>query len=128
MFPLQADVTGGGPLAIVVTFFIVAAFYAFTLHLAAVFFIGEVKSQRAAYVSPAPTIVSLLLQRYGVDSGIVSPGVGVLITLVATFVADAIAISYVYRLRWSSAVPLTVLHFAFAAIMGIALNGIFGFV
>ena len=69
-----------------------------------------------------------MLQRYGVDSGIVSPGVGVLVTLVATFVADAIAISYVYRLRWSSAVPLTVLHFAFAAIMGIALNGIFGFV
>mgnify|MGYP006306926891 CR=1 FL=1 len=102
-FPLQADVTGGGLVAVVVTFFVVAAFYAFTLHLAAVFFIGDVRSQRAAYVSPAPTIV-------------------------ATFVADAIAISYVYRLRWSSAIPLTILHFTFAVVMGIALNGIFGFV
>lgn len=128
MFPLQADVTGGGLLAIVVTFFVVAAFYAVTLHLAAVFFIGEVRSQRAAYVSPAPAVVSLLLQRYGVDSGVVSPGLGVAITILATFVADAIAISYVYRLKWSSALPLTMLHFAFATVMGIALNGIFGFV
>jgi hypothetical protein len=127
-FPLQADVTGGGLLAVVVTFFVVAAFYAFTLHLAATFFIGDVPSQRAAYVSPAPTVVSLLLQRYGVESGVVSPGIGVAITLVATFVADAIAISYVYRLRWSSALPLTILHFTFAVVMGIALNGIFGFV
>jgi len=136
MLPLSADglavplqsVTGGGPLAIVVTFFVVAAFYAVTLHLAALFFVGDVASQRAAYVAPAPTIVSLLLQQYGIADGVVSPGVGVAITIVATFVADAIAISYVYRLRWSSALPLTVLHFTFAVILGLALNNIFGFV
>jgi hypothetical protein len=128
MVPLQTDVTGGGPLAIVVTFLFVAGFYAFTLHLAATFFIGDVKSQRAAYVSPAPAAVSLLLQRYGVEGGLVSPGIGVAITLLATFVADAIAISYVYRLRWSSALPLTMLHFAFAAALGIALNNVFGLV
>jgi hypothetical protein len=128
MLPLQAGVTGGGPLAILVTFLVVALFYAVTLHLAAVFFIGEVPSQRAATVAPAPALVSLLLQQWGQVDAVVSPGVGVLITIVATLVADAIAISFVYRLQWRSAVPLTLLHFAFAAVLGLALNNIFGLV
>lgn len=127
MVVLQS-VTGGGPLAIVVTFLLVAAFYAVTLHLAATFFIGDVPSQRAATAAPAPAIVSLLLQRYGQTAGIVSPSLGVLVTVVATLVADAIAISFVYRLRWSSAIPLTLLHFGFAALLGVALNNLFGFV
>jgi isopentenyl phosphate kinase len=42
--------------------------------------------------------------------------------------ADAIAISHVYRLKWSSALPLTLLHFGFAAILGVALSNIFGLV
>jgi hypothetical protein len=128
MLPLQAGVTGGGPLAILVTFLVVALFYAVTLHLAAVFFIGEVPSQRAATVAPAPALVSLLLQQWGQVDAVVSPGVGVLITIVATLIADAIAISFVYRLQWRSAVPLTLLHFAFAAVLGLALNNIFGLV
>jgi hypothetical protein len=127
MVVLQS-VTGGGPLAIVVTFLLVAAFYAVTLHLAATFFIGDVPSQRAATAAPAPALVSLLLQRYGQTAGIVSPSLGVLVTVVATLVADAIAISFVYRLRWSSAIPLTLLHFGFAALLGVALNNLFGFV
>ncbi|MFB6163676.1 MAG: hypothetical protein ABEJ31_00800 [Haloarculaceae archaeon] len=127
MFPLAADVTGGGPLALVVTFLLVAAFYAVTLHLAAVFFVGDVPSQRAATVSPAPTVVSLLLQRWGPGSaGVVSPGVGVLVTVLATLAADAVAIAYVYRLRWPSTVALTLLHFAFAAALGLALFNLLG--
>jgi hypothetical protein len=127
MVVLQS-VTGGGPLAVVVTFLLVALFYAVTLHLAATFFIGDVPSQRAAKAAPAPAVVSLLLQRYGQTAGIVSPSLGVLVTVVATLVADAIAISFVYRLQWSSAIPLTLLHFGFAALLGVALNNLFGLV
>jgi hypothetical protein len=121
------DITGGGILAILVTFLLTTLFYAVTLHLAATFFIGEVPSQRAVKVAPVPAIVSLLLQQYGVGGGVVSPGIGVLITVGGTLLADAIAISFVYRLKWSSAIPLTLIHFTFAAIMGLALNNIFGF-
>ena len=120
------DITGGGILAILVTFLLTTLFYAVTLHLAATFFIGEVPSQRAVKVAPVPAIVSLLLQQYGVGSGIVSPGIGVLVTILVTLVADAIAISFVYRLKWSSAIPLTLIHFTFAAIMGLALFNLFG--
>jgi len=118
--------TGGGVLAIVVTFLLTALFYAVTLHLAATFFLGAVPSQRAVTVAPVPAVVSLLLQQYGLGGGVVSPGVGVLITVGATLVADAVAISFVYRLKWRSAIPLTLLHLAFAAVLGVALGNIFG--
>ena len=128
LFQSAVDITGGGILAILVTFLLTTLFYAVTLHLAATFFIGDVPSQRAVKVAPVPAIVSLLLQQYGVGSGIVSPGIGVLVTVGGTLLADAIAISFVYRLKWSSAIPLTLVHFTFAAVMGIALNNIFGLV
>jgi hypothetical protein len=123
------DPTGGGPLALVVTFLLVSLFYAVTLHLAATFFIGEVPSQRAAYVGPVPALVSILLGRYGVESaGFISPSLGVAVVLLATLVADAIAISVSYRISWKPTAALTALHFAFAAILGLALNNIFGLV
>ncbi|ELZ29224.1 hypothetical protein C475_03369 [Halosimplex carlsbadense 2-9-1] len=126
--PLQTDPTGGGIFAVVVTFLLTAAFYAVTLHLAATFFIGDVPSQRAAYVGPVPAAVSILLGRYGVESiGFVSPALGIVIVLLATLVADAIAISVSYRVSWRPAAILTALHFAFAAVLGFALNNIFGF-
>ncbi|MFB6085169.1 MAG: hypothetical protein ABEJ94_13085 [Halorientalis sp.] len=129
MVPLQVDVTGGGPLAIVVTFLLVAAFYAVTLHLAATFFIGDVPSQRAAYVATAPAATSLLLQQWGLRGfGPISPSLAAGVAILATLAADLIAISYVYRLQWSSALPLTLLHFGFAAVLGVALNNIFGLV
>ncbi|SDE94061.1 DUF7473 family protein [Halorientalis regularis] len=127
MLPLQTGVTGGGPLAIVVTFLLVAAFYAVTLHLAATFFIGDVPSQRAAYVAPAPASASLLLQQWGLRGfGPLSPSLAAGIAILGILVADLIAISYVYRLQWSSALPLALLHFGFAAVLGVALNNIFG--
>jgi len=121
MFPLQS-VAGGGLLAIVVTLLVTWLFYAVTLHLAATFFIGDVPSQRAAYAAIAPAIVSLLLQQYG------GSGALVLVTIAATLLTDLFAISYVYRLKWSSAAPLVLLHFAFAGVLGFALNNIFGFI
>ena len=118
-WPLQAapDVTGRGPLALVVTFLLATLFYAVTLHLAATFFLGDEPSQRAATVAPVPALVSLLLQQWGP-----------LVVIPVTLVGDGIAIAYVYRLEWLPATVLTLLHFAFAAILGLALNNIFGFV
>ena len=118
--PLQS-VTGGGPLALVVTFLLASLFYAFTLHLAATFFIGDVPSQKAAYVGPVPAAVSILLQQYGLSSSLL---VGVVI--VATLVAELLAVSAVYRLKFRSAAPLVVLHFGFAAVMGVALANVLG--
>lgn len=120
--PLQTSVAGGGVLAIVVTLLVTWLFYAVTLHLAAVFFIGEVPSQRAATAALAPAVVSLLLQAYS------GSGPLVLVTVLVTLATDLIAISYVYRLKWTSAAPLVALHFAFAGVLGFALNNIFGLV
>jgi len=126
--PLQTDITGGGLFALLVTLVLTSLFYAVTLHLAATFFIGDVPSQRAAYVGPVPAVVSILLGRYGVESiGFVSPGLGIVVVLLATLVADAIAISVSYRISWRPTALLTVLHLAFAAVLGFALNNILGF-
>ncbi|WP_135303389.1 DUF7473 family protein [Haloarcula amylovorans] len=122
------SLTGGGLLAIVVTLLLTWAFYAVTLHLAATFFIGETPSQLAAKAALVPAIVSLLLQSYGIEAGIVSPSLGVLVVVLATLLADGIAISFVYRLSTRSTAPLVILHFAFAAVLGFALNNIFGLI
>jgi uncharacterized membrane protein len=118
---LQVDVTGGGPLALLVTFLVTTLFYAVTLHLAATFFIGDVPSQKAATVAPAPAAVSILLQQYGLRSSLL---VGV--AILGTLTADLLAVSVVYRLKFRSAVPLVLLHFAFAAALGIALGNLLG--
>ncbi len=102
-------------------------FYALTLHLAATFFIGDVPSQLAAKAALAPAIVSLILQRWGVESGVVSADLGVAVVLLLTRVADGIAISLSYRLSTRSTAPLVALHLAFAAVLGFALNNIFMF-
>jgi hypothetical protein len=115
--PLQSapDVTGGGPLAYLVTFLLAALFYAVTLHLAATFFVGDVPSQRAATVAPVPAVVSLLLQQWG-------PVVFIPVTLVG----DGLAIAYVYELEWRPAVALTLLHFAFSTLLIIPLSNLLG--
>ncbi|WP_276259453.1 DUF7473 family protein [Haloglomus litoreum] len=125
--PLQS-VTGGGPLAVVVTFLLTWLFYAFTLHLAATFFIGDVPSQKAATASALPAAVSILLQQYGVRGGAfgIDPSLLAGVTIVATLIADGIAVSTVYRLRARSTAPLVALHFGFAAVIGVALANVFG--
>jgi len=122
------SLTGGGVLAVIVTLLLTWLFYAVTLHLAATFFIGDTPTQLAAKAAIVPAIVSMLLQQWGVASGLVSPSLGVLVVIVATVVADGIAISLSYRLSTSSTAPLVVLHLAFAAVLGFALNNIFGLV
>jgi len=122
------SLTGGGVLAVVVTLLLTWLFYAVTLHLAATFFIGETPTQLAAKAALVPAIVSMLLQQWGVSSGLVSPSIGVLVVVVATLVADGIGISLSYRLSTGSTAPLVALHLAFAAVLGFALNNIFGLI
>jgi len=122
------SLTGGGVLAVIVTLLLTWLFYAVTLHLAATFFIGETPTQLAAKAAIVPAIVSMLLQQWGVASGLVSPSLGVLVVVVATLVADAMAISVSYRLSMGSTAPLVALHLAFAAVLGFALNNIFSLV
>ncbi|MHB9287270.1 hypothetical protein ACKVMT_09565 [Halobacteriales archaeon Cl-PHB] len=111
------DPTGGGPLALLVTFLIASVFYAITLHLAATFFIGDVPSQRAAYVGPVPALTSILLQQWGP-----------LVVIPVTLLGDLVAIRFSYRLDVGASVALTLLHFAFSVLLIIPLNNIFGFV
>jgi len=90
-------------------------FYAVTLHLAALYVVGEVPHQRAAMVAPVPATISILLQQY--PAFVVIP---------VTFVGDLIAISAVYRLRLRSALLLTVFHFTIAVVLGLALASLLG--
>ena len=117
------------PLVVTVVIFLaVSLFYAVTLHLAATFFLGDVPSQRAAYVGPVPAVVSIVLGRYGLESvGMLSRELGVLVVVVTTLVADGLAIGKVYGLSRRATVALTLLHFAFATVLGIALANLFGF-
>ncbi|MFC7234950.1 DUF7473 family protein [Halosegnis marinus] len=121
LLPLQS-IAGGGLLALVVTFLVTTLFYAVTLHLAATFFIGDVPSQRAAYAAPVPAAVSILLQQYGRGNFLgIDPSLLVGLTIAATLVADLLAVSFAYRLKLKSAVPVVALHFAFAVGLGFAL-------
>ncbi|MFW5956204.1 MAG: DUF7473 family protein [Halorhabdus sp.] len=123
----QTGPIGGTIAALVAVFVAVSIFYAVTLHLAATFFLGAVPSQRAATVGPVPAAVSMLLGRWGLESvGFVSRGLGVLIVVAMTLAADAIAIWKVYGLDRRSTVVLTLLHFAFATALGIALANLLG--
>ena len=126
--PLQVDLTGGGLLALAVTFLLTCLFYAVTLHLAATFFIGDVPSQRAATAAPVPALVSILLQQYGPSDAAVGVDPSLLVGLVvlATLLADLLAVSFVYRLKLKSAIPLVLLHFGFAALLGVALGNLLG--
>lgn len=109
------ELTGGGPLALLVTFVLVSVFYAVTLHLAAVFFLGDVPSQRAATVGPVLALTSLLLQQWGAE-----------VVVPVTILGDYVAIRLVYRLEGVAAVVLVLLHFAVATIMGVALLNVVG--
>jgi hypothetical protein len=123
MIPAQTDVTGGGVLAIVVTFLVAWLFYAVALHLAATFFLGEVPSQRAAAAALAPALFSMLLQLGQVGGGSIPIAAFILVSFAAALYANHL----VYRLRWVTATMLTLLYFAFAAALGLALYNIISF-
>jgi hypothetical protein len=117
MLQTTVDVTGGGPLALAVTFLLAVVFYALTLHLAATFFIGDVPTQYAARAAVVPAVVSFVLQQWG-------PAV----TIVATLFSDFVAVTWSYDLRWRGAAVLTLLHFAFFVALFVPLNNVLGIV
>jgi hypothetical protein len=123
MIPAQADVTGGGVLAIVVTFLVAWLFYSVALHLAATFFLGDVPTQRAATAAFAPALFSMLLQLGQVGGG----SIPVAAFIAVSFLAALFAVHLVYRLRWVTATMLTLLYFAFAFALGLALYNIISF-
>jgi hypothetical protein len=117
MLQASVDLTGGGLLALVVTFLLAVVFYAVTLHLAATFFIGDAPTQQAARAAAVPAVVSFVLQGWG-------PAV----TIAVTLAGDCLAVRWSYDLEWQPAVVLTLLHFAFFVALFLPLNNIFGFV
>lgn len=123
MIPAQVDVTGGGVLAIVVTFLLAWLFYSVTLHLAATFFLGDVPTQRAATAAFVPAMFAMLLQLGQVGGA----DIPIAVFLVVSFLAALFAIHLVYRLRWATATMLTLLYVAFALALGLALYNIISF-
>jgi fucose 4-O-acetylase-like acetyltransferase len=113
MLPLQAEFVGGGPLALVVTFVLAALFYAVTLHLAALWVLGDEPHQRAVAVSPVPAAASMLFAA-------ASPAV----VAALAFLATLVAVRYVYKLTTKGALVVTVFHFAIAVILGFALRNL----
>ncbi|MFD1513193.1 DUF7473 family protein [Halomarina rubra] len=122
MIPAQS-VTGGGVLAIVVTFLLAWLFYAVALHLAATFFLGDVPTQRAATAAFAPALFAMLLQLGQVGGA----DIPIVVFIVVSFLVALFANHLVYRLRWTSAAMLTLLYFAFAFALGLALFNIYTF-
>lgn len=114
MLPLQADIVGGGPLALVVTFLITVIFYAVTLHIAALWVLGDAPHQRAVTVAPVPSAIAILFAPYGA-----------LVVVPLSYLGALIAIRQIYRLKTWGALVLTTFHYAIAAILGIALTNLF---
>lgn len=109
----MVDLTGGGLFAYIVTFLLAWVFYAVTLHLGALYVVGDSPHQRAALAGAAPALVSLLIQPY-------SP----LVVAPLSFCSDAVAIHFVYRLNKRGTALLTIAHYAIAVIIGFALFNI----
>jgi hypothetical protein len=111
--PAQTAPTGGGAIAVTATFLVAALFYATTLHLAAVFFLGDAAKRAAVAVGLTVAAVSLLLQRWGA-----------VVVLPMSVGVDAAAIWLVYDRSLRETAVLTVLHFAFAVFLGLALRNL----
>ena len=114
MLPLQVDLVGGGPLALVVAFLVSTLFSAVTLHLAALWVLGDQPHQRAVKVAPVPVVVAMLFSRY---SGLVMAALA--------FAAAFVAIRYVYDLTNRGAALVSLFYFAISAIFAFAFGNVF---
>ncbi|RRJ28276.1 DUF7473 family protein [Halocatena pleomorpha] len=110
---LQIDPISSGLFAYVVTFLAAWVFYAVTLHLAALYVVGDTPHQRAALAGVAPAVVSLSIQPF-------SP----LAAVVLALASDAAAIYVVYKLRKRGTALLALAHYTVAIIFGVALFNI----
>ena len=114
MAPLQAGVVGGGPLALLVTFLVATAVSAVTLHLAALWVLGDEPHQRAVKAAPAPVVLAMLFSQY-------SPAV----ILAVAFLGAVVAVRYVYGLTTRGAVFVSVFYLAITTVFAFAFANVF---
>ncbi|MFW5964429.1 MAG: DUF7473 family protein [Natronomonas sp.] len=114
MLPLQVEFVGGGPLALAVAFLVGTLFSAVTLHLAALWVLGDEPHQRAVKAAPAPVVVAMLFSQY---NG------AVMVAL--SFLTAVVVVRYVYELNVRGAVLLSVFYFSITTIFAFAFGNIF---
>ncbi|WP_332897680.1 MULTISPECIES: DUF7473 family protein [unclassified Haladaptatus] len=107
---LQVTPAEGGLLAVAGTFVLGALFYALTAHIAARYVLGDVPVTRALMVGPVPALVTILLQQYPVA-----------VMLVMGFLADFLAIRFVYRVRLKTGGLITVIHYTVTVLIALVL-------
>jgi hypothetical protein len=113
VLPAQLEPVAGGLLAFVGTFVLGALFYALTAHIAARYVLGDVPYSRALLVGIVPSAVVVLLSQYPI-----------LVILVVSFLADAVAIQQVYRLRARTAALVAVVHYTVTVLLVLTLRGL----
>ena len=99
--PLQVVPEAGSPLALVGTFLLGWAFFAFTAQVAASFFLADPPWRRAVLVGFVPAAISMLLIQF---DPLVIVGVGL--------VADAVAMDRAYGADRRTTALMVVLHYA----------------
>jgi len=114
MVPLQADLVGGGPFALLFTFLVSTAVSAVTLHLAALWVLGDEPHQRALKAAPLPVVLAMLFSQY-------SPA----ITLSLAFIGAVSAVRYVYGLTTRGAALVSVFYFAISTIFAFSFANLF---
>lgn len=108
MLVLQSLPGNGSLTAYVGTFLVLALGYAFTVHVAARYVLGETPFRRALAVGAVPALFSLALQRYTA-------------AIVLVLLADLAAIHVVYRVNWKRAGLVAVVHYAITVLVTLAL-------
>jgi hypothetical protein len=114
MVPLQADVFGGGPLALGITFLVATLFSAVTLHLAALWVLGDEPHQNAVKAAPVPVVIAMLFSRY-------NPA----LIAAFSFAGAVAAVRYAYSLTTKGAVLVSVFYFAVSTIFSFAFANVF---
>lgn len=114
MVTLQADVVGGGPFALVVTFLVATAVSAVALHLAALWVLGDEPHQHAVKAAPVPVVLAMLFGRY-------NPA----IIAILAFVGAVAAVRYVYGLTTRGALLVSVFYVAISTIFSLTFANLF---
>ena len=98
---LQVAPAPASPLALIGTFLLGWAFFAFTAQIAASFFLAEAPWRRAVVVGLVPAAASTALVRF-------DP----VVILAVGLAADAAAIHLIYEVRYRTTAMMTALHYA----------------
>lgn len=105
---LQVPPSRGDPVSLLGTFLIGWVFFAFTLQVAATFFLKQPPWKRAILVGIIPTVVAMALIQF-------HP----VVVITTGFIADAAAIRFVYGTPPRTTVLIAAFHFAAAITLSI---------